>query len=241
MPERGRTSKNASDAFQGRTRFGVELTEHLPHTPIPSLDSHPMKRALDLLMKTTLGGLLILLPLLLLWLMFGEIFQLLTALARPIADALPQAWVKAVDAPAVMAVALIFVASFALGLSARTQIGQALGRWLERNTVGRLSLYAVLKNISTRLIEIGEGDSHFRPALLDSGNGQRELAYVVEDHGDGFATIMLPRAPTPFSGEIKIVPVTQLVMIDAKLGDLTKVVSQWGMGAHALLARRARS
>ena len=34
---------------------------------------------------------------------------------------------------------------------------------------------------------------------------------------------------------------TELVMIEAKLGDLTKVVSQWGMGAHALLARRARS
>ena len=200
-----------------------------------------MRRALDLLLKTTLGGLLILLPLLLLWLMFGEIFQLLSALARPMADALPQAWVKAVDAQAVLAIALIVIVSFALGLAGSTRIGQALGRWLERNTVGRLSLYAVLKNISTRLIEMGEGDSHFRPALLDSGNGQGELAYVVEDHGDGFATIMVPRAPTPFSGEIRIVPTTQLVMIDAKLGDLTKVISQWGMGARSLLARRVRS
>ena len=114
------------------------------------------------------------------------------------------------------------------------------GQWLERNTVGRLPLYGVLKTLTARLVEIGEGGSAFKPALLVGGDGQREFAYMTEDHGDGFATVMLPEAPTPFSGRIKIVPMKQLVMLDASLGDLTKVLSHWGMGAHALVSARAR-
>jgi uncharacterized membrane protein len=197
-----------------------------------------MKPILNFLKTTFVGGLFILLPLLLLQLMLDEIFQLLVALATPIADLiLSKEWVDSLNAPVVLTILLIFVTSFIFGLLAKSKLGQRCGSWLERNTVGRIPLYGVLKSLTAKLIEIGEG-SGFKPVMLVSSEGYKEFAYLIEVHGDGFATIMVPWAPTPLSGSVKIVPMKQLEMLDASLGDVTKVLSHWGTGAHALTAAR---
>lgn len=194
-----------------------------------------MNHILNFLKTSLLGGLFILLPLLLLQLMLGEIFGLLVVLATPIADLLlSKEWVEALNAPIILTILLIIVVSFILGVLAKSSLGRRCGRWLERNTVEHIPLYGVLKSLTAKLIEIGEG-SGFKPVMFVSGEGQKEFAYLIEDHGDGLATIMLPWAPTPLSGSVKIVPMSQLEMIDASLGEVTKVLSHWGMGAHALI------
>ena len=195
-----------------------------------------MKGIGEFLKTTVIGGLFILLPLLLLELMLVEIFQLVVALATPIADLFPKAWIEAIDAPEQVAVILILLASFVLGLVAKSGMGRRFGGFIERNTVGRIPLYGVLKGLAARLIEIGEG-SAFKPAMLVSPDGHREFSYLIEDHGDGNATVMLPWAPTPLSGSVKIVPMKQVELLDASLGDLTRVLSHWGVGARELIKR----
>ena len=198
-----------------------------------------MKTIGEFLKTTAVGGLFVLLPLLLLEMMLVEIFQLMVVLATPIANLLPRAWIEAVDVPELLAVLLIVLASFLLGLAGRLAAGRRSGKWLERNTVGRLPVYGVLKGLAAHLIEIGES-SAFKPALLLSADGQREFAYLIEEHGDGNATIMVPRAPTPFSGSVRMVPMARLEMLNASLGDLTRVLSHWGVGAHELIGRVRR-
>lgn len=198
-----------------------------------------MKRAFDFVVATAVGGLLILLPLLLLQVMLKDVFQMLVALGTPIADLLPNGWTQNVNAPAALAVLLIFGASFVIGLMTRTRVGRACGHWLERNTVGRIPLYGVVKGLTDRLADMAEGAA-FRPALFDMGDAQRQFAYLIEDHGDGLATIMLPHAPSPLSGVVKIAPMARLTMLDASLGDVTKVLSHWGNGAQGLMAPRHR-
>jgi len=192
----------------------------------------------EFLKTTAIGGLLVLLPLLLLEMMLVEILQLVVALATPIADLLPRGWIDAINAPVLLAVLLIFLSSFALGLAGKAVVGRRFGNWIERNSIGRIPLYGVLKGLAARLIEIGEG-STFKPVILVSSDGQREFAYLIEEHGDGNATVMLPRAPTPLSGTVKIVSMRQVETLDASLGDLTRVLSHWGVGAHELI-RKAR-
>ena len=198
-----------------------------------------MKTIGEFLKTTIVGGLFVLLPLLLLEMMLVEIFQLVVVLATPIADLFPTAWIDAVDAPELLAAFLIVLASFLLGLAGKSDAGRRFGKWLERNTVGRIPLYGVLKGLAARLVEIGEG-SAFKPAALVSADGHREFSYLIEDHGDGNATIMLPWAPTPLSGSVKIVPMQQVQVLDTSLGDLTRVLSHWGVGAHELIRRAQR-
>jgi len=192
-------------------------------------------RGLGVFLKTTaIGGFFVLLPLLLLELMLKEVFELVVGLASPLTELLPRTILEAINAPILVAILLILIASFVLGLFAKSDLGRRFGLWVERNTLERFTLYQVLKGLSSRLIEFGQG-STFAPALLASPEGHREFAYLIEDHNDGWATVMVPRAPTPMSGQVKIVPITQVEILDARFGDVTRVISHWGVGAGELL------
>ena len=60
---------------------------------------------------------------------------------------------------------------------------------------------------------------------------------MVEDHGDGQLTVLVPWAPTAFSGFVKIVGKDRVEFLDANLGEASKVLSHWGVGTHDLLGK----
>jgi uncharacterized membrane protein len=60
---------------------------------------------------------------------------------------------------------------------------------------------------------------------------------LIEDHGNGLATIMIPSAPNPMGGGIKVVPRDRIKILDVKVSAIARVLSQWGVGAQALLPK----
>jgi hypothetical protein len=108
---------------------------------------------------------------------------------------------------------------------------------MQHITLDRVPLYSVLKGLAAGFAKIGGGDG-FKPALLVSADGQREIAYLIEDHGDGQVTVMLPSAPTPLSRSVKIVRRERVELLDAKLADVTRVLSHWGSGRGTCSIRR---
>ena len=158
-----------------------------------------MERLIDFLKTTALGGFLVLLPILLLYLMLGEAFELVVALATPITDLFPPGTFDKVSFPVLLALLLILGVSFALGPAARSELGGRLGRRAERRTLDRVPLYRTVKGFAAGFADIGGGEG-FKPALLVSADGQRQIAYLIEEHGDGQVTVMLPRAPTHCPG-----------------------------------------
>ena len=46
---------------------------------------------------------------------------------------------------------------------------------------------------------------------------------------------MLPKAPTPLSGVVRIVRQEQVELLNVKLADVTRVLGQWGVGARDML------
>ena len=195
-----------------------------------------MKSFTEFLKTSLIGGLFVLLPLILVYLLLAEILQLVVAMATPIADLFPKGTFDRVNAPVLMALILIVGASFLFGLALRSMTLRRFGLWIERAVLGRLPLYNVVKSLSRGLIGAKE-DTAFRPAMLNSPDGVREIVYVVEDHGDGQVTVLVPWSPTSFSGSVKIMSSDRIEMLEASLGDASRVLSQWGMGARELLGK----
>lgn len=193
-----------------------------------------MGRITAFLKTTALGGLLILLPLVLFYLMFAELLELVVALATPIADLFPKHLMDGVHFPVLVALVLIFGISFLLGLVIRLEAGRNLGRWIERKTLQRLPLYNTLKSLTDSMLDM-ERSGSFRPALLRSPDGDREIAYLVEEHEEGLATVLLPWAPTPMAGSVKIVRRDRLEILDASFADVTRVLSNWGIGVREIV------
>ena len=195
-----------------------------------------MRQLIEFLKTTALGGLFVLLPVLLLYLLLSEALDMIVALATPIADLFPKGTFDQIKSPVLMALILIVGVSFLIGLALRSESGRRLGGWIERTVFGHLPVYKALKSLTTGFAEAGK-DGAFRPAVMISPNGDRELAYVIEDHGDGQATVLLPWVPTGFTGSVRIVNRESIDFLDANLGDVSRVLSHWGVGFQDLLAK----
>jgi len=195
-----------------------------------------MKKLLEFFSATAFGGLAILLPLLLLYVVFDEVLALIVALATPIADLiLPRSVSEAIDTPVVFAVLLLLGVSILIGLIARTRMGRRAGQLIERNTLERLPVYAALKRIGEGVVGSKSG-AGFEPVLVNYEDGSTVIAYLVEILDDDRVVVLEPWAPTPFAGSVKIVPGNRVRRIEAGLGVVTGVLSRWGVGTRAMLA-----
>jgi uncharacterized membrane protein len=195
-----------------------------------------MKSLLELVKTTAMGGFFVLLPVLILLLLLEEVFGLVVAMATPVADLLlPESLIEALNAPVLIAVVLILSLSLAIGIAMRMRMGQRVGTLLERTVLERLPAYPAVRHL-TRSLGGGGASRSFEPMLLANADGSRQIAYLIERHDDGNATVLLPVAPTPFGGRIRVVPLDRLQPLNASLAEVTAVVTHWGVGLGGLVA-----
>jgi uncharacterized membrane protein len=196
-----------------------------------------MKQLLEFLKTTAMGGLFVLLPLVLFYLLLSELLQVVVALATPIADLFPKGTFDQVKMPVVIGTILIVGASFLFGLALQSEYLRRLGLWIERTLLYRLPLYDAVKRMGRGLVGAQE-DSAFRSGVFSSSNGEKEIVYVIEDHGDGQMTILCPFAPASFAGSVKIVSADRIEILETSFGDASRVIAHWGLGARDLLSKK---
>jgi len=160
------------------------------------------------------------------------------ALATPIADLFPKGTFDQVKMPVVIGIILIVGASFLFGLALQSASLHRFGLWIERTLLDRLPLYKASKRLGRGLVGAQE-DSAFRSGVFSSSNGEKEIVYVIEDHGDGQMTILCPFAPASFAGSVKIVSADRIEVLDTSFGDASRVIAHWGVGARELLGKKS--
>ncbi len=195
-----------------------------------------MKQLGEFLKTTAMGGLFVLLPLLLLYLILSEALELVVALATPIADLFPKGTFDKTEFPVLIGLALIVGACFLIGLAMRSSTGARLGHWIEQKTLSRVPAYGFVKSLTTGLVGADEA-SAFKAAVLTSLDSDREIVYVIEDHGDGELTVLVPWAPASFAGSVKIVARDRVEMLGSNLGDVSRAIGHLGVGVHDLLGK----
>jgi uncharacterized membrane protein len=186
--------------------------------------------------KTTLfGGLFVVLPIVLLYLIALKALQLAVKLSTPIAAVVP-ADLSPVKSPLLIAVVLIVGASFLVGLAMYSSPARRFGRRLEMQTLGRFPPYKFLKGMTGAMAGGSDGPG-FHPALLTQPNGTKVFVLIIEEHGDHAATVFVPSAPTPTIGTVQIAARDRLQPLDAKGGEVLQVLGNWGVGARSLLEK----
>ena len=164
-----------------------------------------MKKIIEFLKTTIVGGLFVLLPVILIYLALAETLEILVLMATPIADLFFPGHFEESEFIVLIAIALLISLSFILGLIMLSDTGRRFGDWIERIILDKVPGYNAIKSLTKGFAD-SQQKSSFKPALLKSADGNKEFVYIVEDHGNGNLTVMVPWTPTPFAGSIKIVP-----------------------------------
>ena len=189
-----------------------------------------MKRIVEFLKTTVLGGALVVLPVWLTVLLLLKAVMQLQIFVKPVSTALPEG----VGHPRVMAVLALLALCFAVGALVRTAIGRQVRRAVERSVLERLPGYTTLRNVAEQLGDM-ENARGFKPALVEIEEALAP-AFIIEEHPDGRYTIFVPSAPTPAAGTIYIMDRARVHPIDVPLPTVLKCITRWGTGAGELLA-----
>lgn len=183
-------------------------------------------------------GLVILIPLVILWITLRELAQLLVAFAKPIADFLPAGSFDWVRNPALVAPVLIVIVALLLGVLASIPQVRNAGASLEKYTLGRLPLYRMIKTFVTAFLEM-EDTSSFRPALVVDDEGGAEPCYVIEDLENlPNVVVLVPWSPASFAGSVKLVPRQRIRRLDLTFDELSLSLANFGLGMNSIIERR---
>jgi uncharacterized membrane protein len=189
---------------------------------------------LDWIKNIIFKGLIILIPLVLLWLTIRELFELLVAFAELIADFFPEDTFGWVTNPELVSPILIMVIAILLGTLASIPPVRRVSVVLERKTLGRLPLYRMIKTFISAFLEM-EDNASFRPALILEEEGGAQPCYVIEDRESApNVVVLVPWSPASFAGSVRLVPRARIRRLDISFDQFSLSLANFGLGMHSL-------
>src|SRR5438876_5320147 len=144
-----------------------------------------MKTLARFLKVTLVGGLLVVLPLWVSLLLLLKAIKGAVAMLLPIAKLLPQSVVH----EKIVALGLLLVICFVVGLIIRTRPGQRLGHWILEHILDRIPGFSLMRAM-TRQFAGDKEEELFQPALVEIEEALVP-AFIVEKHADGQFTIFV--------------------------------------------------
>ena len=192
-----------------------------------------MRKIAEFLKTTTLGGFLVLLPVVAVLALVGLAVATVINIVTPIAGKLPFKTVGGLALATLLAVFVLLAFCFLAGLLVRMRIGRLVQEWVENFLLQRLPGYVMLKNLTRQLS--GQEGVEFAPALVDLyGSEARVVGLIVEEHADGKFTIFVPISPTATLGQVYFLPHTRVERLQARFVDVVNSLTQWGMESKKL-------
>ena len=192
-----------------------------------------MKKSVRPVATTLIGGVVFLLPLIVVIYVLGQGLALTAHAVQPLVALLPDKSIGGVTLASVAALALLLLICFGAGLLARAAAGRAFTARFEARLQTLYPRYSVIKAMSQGL-HGALGQQVMQPVLASFDDHQL-IAYDIERLDDGRVVLYLPGAPDAWSGSVLLVAPERVQPLDIDAAELTKALRGLGQGTAALL------
>lgn len=186
-----------------------------------------MKSILQFFRTTISGGILFLLPIVLLIVMFGKAHQIMVKLTGPLASQLPDR-ILGLDGSRILALVLLILVCFIAGLLIKSPRLKKQMEKLEENLLVYIPGYILLKSIAADTM--GETDEKgLKPIMVKDGDCFK-IGFLVEEK-NGMCTVFIADAPRHDAGEVLIFPSEFVFPISLPTNKVTQSLKNYGKGA----------
>jgi len=193
-----------------------------------------MKQARSFVVSTLISGLITVIPVYLALLLLLKAMGSVLGLVRPIARLLPE-WFPAEN---VLALLLLLVVCFLVGVAVRTAPGRAARERLEKSLFSRLPGFALVRSLTQQIT--GRGDERvWKPALVEIEDALVP-AFIIEELEDGRMTVFVPSVPTPLAGAVYVLDRQRVHILNVPFTQAVSTISRWGAGSRELVAAMQR-
>ena len=160
-----------------------------------------VQRSLGFLKTTAIGGLIFLLPLIVVGALLGQVVQIVLMVAEVLGEWIPVNTVGGWALVFVLAVVVVLLCCFLAGLAARRSLAKRFAQTIEKNLLLLFPRYAIFKDQMAGTIGGDESKPRLKPVLVEFNDATR-IAFEVERIDAGPVAIYLPGAPDPWSGSV---------------------------------------
>jgi uncharacterized membrane protein len=188
-----------------------------------------MKRLLNFARTTLVGGVLFLVPIIVLIAVIGKALEFVHKLSDPLAARFPLA---AAHTPLLLASGLLILVCFLFGLLALTRPARAGVTWLESTLLSKIPGYTLLKGAGESAL--GQESNVPYPLLLARIEDSWQLGFLIERLEGGHLAVYVPGAPNPLSGSVYFMSPERVRSTDIPVATALRCLRQLGAGAHAL-------
>jgi uncharacterized membrane protein len=193
------------------------------------------KKAIGFLATTAIGGLLFLLPLIVIGALIGQVVPIVMTVAEALGDIIPVKTPGGIALLILLAIVVVLLLCFAAGLLARYSFGKRISEAFEKNLLLFFPRYAILRDQMADSIGGDETKPQMKPVLAKFDDSSR-LGFEIERTEDGLVIVYLPGSPDPWSGNAVLLSADRVQKVDVEFGDAVATCERLGRGSAPLLA-----
>jgi uncharacterized membrane protein len=191
-----------------------------------------MKLAVAPIKTTILGGLVFLVPCIIIILLAAKAFAVMGTVAAPFSAWIPIDSVGGIATANIVTVLAILVVCFVAGLVARSAIGRRVYRSADDKLLMLFPRYAFIKSMTEG---VGSDQaSRTLQTVLVKLDDQSQIGFEVE-RNDKLVTVYMPGSPDPWSGMVAYVTADRIEPLDANFASVINSLRKAGQGASSLL------
>ena len=173
------------------------------------------------------GGILIMLPLILIFVLIGKADTYIMKISEPISKRLPDLFLG-FNGSRLLAILLLILICFLFGVAFQSSFIKKWVGKLEENVLCYVPGYSMIKSIIIDAIG-ADVKNNMTSVLVQEGDGWL-LGFLIEEN-ETFCTVFLPGAPKPNLGRVKIVPAGTVKKIDVPTNEVSQSIKNYGKDA----------
>jgi uncharacterized membrane protein len=193
-----------------------------------------MKSIFKFIANTLTGGILIMLPLVLIFVLFGKADTYIMKISEPLSKRLPDIFLG-FDGSKLLAILSLILICFLFGLAFQSSFIRKWVGKLEENVLCYVPGYSMIKSFIVDAIG-ADVENSMSSVLVQEGDGWI-IGLLVEEN-EAFCTVFLPGAPKPNSGRVKIVPAATVRKIDVLTNEVAQSIKNYGKDALSWIEKK---
>jgi len=188
---------------------------------------------LGFIRTTLVGGILFLVPVVVVVVIVGKALGLLDRAGAALARVLSVNDVAGIPAPRLLAVLILVAMCFLAGLVARTSVARGLTQQIEDRFLRNIPGCTFYKRFGASLI--GAEDREEGDVILVRIEDAWQFGFLMERMNDGQIVAFVPGAPEASSGSVYVLTPDRIRQVEVTMAQAVKCLHRLGRGSASLI------
>jgi uncharacterized membrane protein len=194
-----------------------------------------MDKHVGFIKTTVIGGLIFLIPFVIIVSVLGKAINTMIVVARPLEKMIPLESIGGIAVIHILAILLVVFVCFLAGMLAKSSAGKRSFTWLDSKLIMLIPGYSFIKGFVGNM-EKDESKKVMIPVLAKLDD-QTLLGFEVERLSDGQVVVFLPGSPDTTSGTVAYMTEDRVERLDIDFAATYKILRTLGRGSEQFIKK----